>query len=261
MKSTFIIILLLSINTNSFSQTKVESFEFFNDMKGKRIVVADTAILHVGPSAGAAHTDTLFFAENINVLMPVPYFEQVNELDIPWLKITYFKKGFTKVSYILAHQVSLINSIEFENKKWLLAIHSLRNQKAKSLQFLCISDKVIENISTIQLPKDFTFDSIQLFIAEKSCLKNSSAMFNLQLKSNKAEEGIFNKWIVVCENQQLTQLPFIHNYFHQKHNAAIEEYIFFPNQHSFKLSSKILSTKSKETVSKYSWQDCNYTIL
>ncbi len=261
MKSSFITIILLNIATNSFAQIKVESFEFFNAMKGKRIVVVDTAILHVGPSAGAAHTDTLFLGENINVLMPVPYFEQVNELDVPWLKITYFKRGYTKVSYILAHQVSLTNSIEIENKKWLIAIHPNKNQKEKTIQFLCINDKLIENISTIQLPKDFTVDSIELSIAEKNCLKNSSAMFNLQLKSNKAEEGIFNKWIVVCENQQLTQLPFIHNYFHQKHNATIEEKMYFPNQNSFKLSSKILSRKSKEIVSKYTWQDCNYTIL
>lgn len=261
MKLTFILTILVSISCNSFAQQKIESFSFFNGMKGKRIVIVDTAILHVGPSAGAANTDTLFFGEEVNVLMIVPYFEQVFELDVPWLKITYFRRNYTKVSYILAHQISLTGSIEFENKKCLTAVRPNENLKEKLIQILCVKEKNIENNSSVQIPKDFTVDSIQLSIAEKTCLKNSTAMFNIQLKSNKVEEGVYNKWIIFCENSQIIQLPFIHNYFQSKSNAFVEEKIFFPNQNSFKISSKLLMKKNKETISKYSWQNCNYIKL
>lgn len=261
MKFSTIILLLFGISLQSFSQTKVESFEFFNNMKGFRIVVVDTAILHVGPSAGAANTDTLFLGEEINVLMPVPYFEQVIELEVPWLKITYFKKGFTKVSYILAHQVSLTKPIVVEGKNWLTVIRPNEILKEKLIHIFCVKEKKIENNSTVQIPNNFTVDSIQLSVAEKPCLRNSASMFNLLIISNKAEEGLYNKWVVECENSQISQLPFIHNYFNSKLNANIEEIIYFPNQNCFKISSKILTKKTKEKVTKYSWQDCNYINL
>jgi hypothetical protein len=258
MKSSFFIALFLCIITYSKAQTKVEIFEFFNDMKGSRLIVVDTAILHVGPSSGAAQTDTLFFGENINVLMPVPYFEQVNDIDVPWLKITYFKKGFTKVSYVLAHQVSLTKPIEEDKNKWLVAIKPNEISKEKSVHILCSKENKINNNIIVQIPNTFTVDSIQFSIAEKPCLQNSNAMFLLQLKSNKVEEGEYKKWIVICENQIPIQLPFVHSFFSLKFNATVDENISFINQNTFKILNQVLLKKTKTTQIKYRWQNCSY---
>lgn len=256
-----LLFLIISLGFFSFSKAQQpDSYPFFNQMKGKRIVVADTAILHVGPSAGAAFTDTLFFGEPIQVLMAVPYFEQVKSIDVPWLKITYFKKGFTRVSYILAHEVSLTPIIEEEAFIWLTALQQSASTE-KYILVLKLKDKKIESKITIAVPTQFVVDSIELEVAVKPCLQNTSQMLSLNLKSITAEMGMYNKWVVQCIDSQITSLPFTHTYFSTKLKAQIQEKIIFQNQTSFKLSSTILSKKVKETVVKYKWQDCNYINL
>ncbi len=261
MRLLFFIFFYLIVATKIFAQNKMESFAFFNDMKGNRIVVVDTAILHVGPSEGAATTDTLFFGEVINILMQVPYFVQINELDIPWLKITYFKKGYTKVSYILAQKVSLTKTIKVNDTKWLTVLHQKTNTLNYSLLLLSIIDKSIEKKVEIPIPENFLVDSVQLNLSEQNCLKNATSMLALRLISNKKTEGVLSKYIIVCNDNQIVQLPFIHNYYHAKYKAEVIEKVYFPSQNVFKISLKILSKKNKETITKYKWQDCNYINL
>ena len=259
MKSIIFIIFSLGLLSSSNAQQQ-DSYPFFNNMRGKRIVVADTAILHVGPSAGAAHTDTLFFGEEINVLMPVPYFEQVQELDVPWLKITYFKKGFTRVSYILAHEVSLTTIIEKESKLWTTSLkQQLKNEKI--IQVFSIKNKQIVNTLNTSVPLEFTVDSIELEIAEKPCLQEASLMFTLNLKSNSPEKGVYKKWFVLCSSTKFISLPYTHIYYNTKLKAQVQERLIFSSQSSFKLQTTILTKKVKETVVKYKWQDCNYINL
>ena len=80
MKKTLFIISLLLFTKDLFAQNQKTSFPFFNNMKGERKVVADTAILKVAPSTGAANADTIFLGNNVNILMQVPFSEVRNNV-------------------------------------------------------------------------------------------------------------------------------------------------------------------------------------
>ena len=75
MKRIILSILLIIISAPCLAQQKADSFLFFNNMKGNRKIAVEKAILHVGPSTGAAAVDTLNLGADIDVLMTVPYFE------------------------------------------------------------------------------------------------------------------------------------------------------------------------------------------
>ena len=60
------------------AQLSKTNFPFFQNIKGERKVFADTAILRVAPSTGAATGDTLYLGDNINILMEVPYLSLIH---------------------------------------------------------------------------------------------------------------------------------------------------------------------------------------
>ena len=263
MKRPLFFLFFIIVVQNLIAQQKLQSFAFFNNIYGKRIVVVDEAILHVGPSAGAAFTDTLHFGDTINILMQVPYFESINELEVPWFKITYFKKGYTKVSYILGNDISLIEEINCSNYKCYVGFNNsiiksddLINQNENNILSLFIVDSASKKNISFILPKGFNTDSIFSKYNVNSTLKKTNGFLDIAFKANSIEQGSYFFKFVFCKESNVVQLPLTHSFQSEKEN--ISECLEIVNQNYFEINSVKNHLKNSKTVVKYNWKDCNF---
>ena len=248
------------------------NFPFFNNMKGERKVVADTAILRVAPSTGAAINDTIYLGENINILMQVPYSEVRNNIASPWLKITYKKGNFTKVAFISAIDVSLNEKLSVKDIDFIFGV--VKNDRKDSIanneiivinhyQCKLVSFKKNKNIADIvfNIPTNFTVDSLSTLILAKTKLKKINASFRFTLSSKNDNEGDYKLNFVLCSSNKLVQLPTQHNYLVQLSKNWINEDLLFHYQ------SKDFAVISRETNTPfggktfYKWNGCSFKEL
>ena len=199
------------------------SFPFFNNIKGDRKVFADTAILRVAPSTGAAINDTLFLGDNINILMQVPYSEVRNNIVSPWLKITYKKGAFSKVAFISSIDVALNEKLAVKDVEVVFGL--VRNEKIDSIanneiytinNYNCkaIVFKKNKNVADLffNLPPKFSVDSLSVAVLQKTKLKKTIAAMSFILNSKNDEEGMYKLNFVLCNANKIVQLPTTHNY-------------------------------------------------
>ncbi len=272
MKKVAIFFCFLFFAFHLFAQSQKTNFPFFNNLKGERKVFADTAILRVAPSTGAAITDTIFAGNDINILMQVPYSEVRNNVSSPWLKVTYKKNSFTKVAFISAIDISINQKLTAKDIDIVFGV--IKNDRKDSIvnneiivtnNYKCklISFKKGKNIDAVvfDIPKNFSVDSIATSFIEKTKLNKTVAAIRLLLSSKNDNEGDYKFNFVLCNSIKIVQLPTQHNYLVKLSKNWVNEDLLFHYQ------SKDFAVISRETNTPfggktfYKWKDCSYKEL
>lgn len=247
-------------------------FAFFRNMNGERLIVADTAILHISPSDGAAIEDTLLQGMPIKILMRVPYIVSKNNIVCPWLKIMYKKGEFNKVAFIAATDVALNEKLT--NKNYTIfwgysnatqVTSTYANGSTESgLKYFCKllvyneNGKVAEQKFMIE---DSTgLDSFSITKIENVKLKNVQAAIALNCYSNtkKNIENV-NYNFAVC-NSNIVQLPTLF-----KHQQQSDNYYNFLNlsykRNVFAVCSFNANCNASPKQMLYKWENCSYSLI
>ena len=265
-KSAFLIFIFLVFSFFSFSQSN--NFPFFNNLKGDRKVFADTAILRVAPSTGAATADTLFLGENISILMTVPYSEVRNNIVSPWLKITYKKGAFTKVGFVSAIDIALNEKISFKDVDLVIGLEKSNKKDSLINNQLTINSNYwgkVKNIKKnkktsevlIEIPHQMKVDSIVSIAAKKVKLNGSLGLVQMDVVSTNDSTLVYQYNFIVCNKNKISQLEVINNF--QKVNPDKRPiksyYVFDGNKILYKVSGFMEGDK---TIDIYKWKDCSF---
>ncbi len=254
------------------AQTPKNNFPFFHNMKGERKVVADTAILRVAPSTGAAITDTIFVGDEINILMQVPYSEVRNHVASPWLKVTYKKGNYTKVGFASAIDIAINEKLHINDVD--IAFGVLKNDRKDSLvnseltsvnYYKCRlvafrKNKYVDDL-VFNAPRNFSVDSMATSILQKTNLKKTVAVFRLLLSSKDDHEGDFKLNFVLCNANKLVQLPSLHSYLLKvSKNWVNEDLLFHYQSKDFAVISREQNTPFGGKTF-YKWNGCGFKEL
>lgn len=215
MRISLVLIFLISV---LFVNSQTILFPFFQNIKGEKKVFADTAIVKVAPSTGAAFADTLFIGEAINILMQVPFSEVRNNIPSPWYKVTYKKKGYTKVGFISGIDIA-IGSLKLKSNNEVL-FGLLRNERKDSFinNELQSKDNFIAAMQIVKAgkknnsvefkipPYNVYLDSITSMLLTKPKLRHSNGVIQLELTSTKHNSTFIQYHFIVCSNYQLALL-------------------------------------------------------
>ena len=268
MKKVVITFHFLLFTFYSLAQSQKTNFLFFNNMKGDRKVFADTAILKVAPSTGAATADTIFIGENISILMTVPYSEVRNNIASPWLKITYKKGTFTKVGYISAMDVSLNEKLCFKDFDIVVGLEknvrrdsfvnnqlTINNDYFGKLKTIKKANKVAEEI--FEIPHQMKVDSIICIAPKKVKLNNTIGLVQMDVISTQDSTLVYQYNFIVCNKNKIAQLEAINSI--QKVNPEKRPiksyYVFNGNKILYKISG---FTEVDNTLDIYKWKNYNF---
>jgi hypothetical protein len=266
MKNILFTTCCLLLATCLFAQSPKTNYPFFQNIKGDRKVFADTAVLRVAPSTGAATGDTLYLGDNINILMEVPYSEVRNNIASPWFKITYKKGGYTKVGFISAVDIA-INDNQTKDVEFVWGLDkntrtdSVVNGEIKFLNHYTAKFKVkgtnkkwIDEL--IDIPASMNVDTVMAISFKKTKLNSSRGVVQIELSSTTIKSVIYQYNIIICNKNKFAQLEVINTI--QKPQKELRplrsSYIFSSNKIVFKMSGFMDGDKELDT---YKWKDCS----
>ncbi len=264
-KLTLSIFSFLVFNFYSFSQKT--NYPFFQNIKGDRKVFADTAILHVAPSTGAATGDTLYLGDNISILMEVPYSEIRNNIASPWFKITYRKGGYTKVGFISAVDVAINDNQTAKDVEFVWGLEKntrtdsvvngeikFSNHYSAKLKVKGTNKKWMDEV--IDIPASMNVDTVMEISFKKTKLNGSRGVVQIEFCSTTIKSVIYQYNIILCNKNKFAQLEVINTI--QKPQKELRplrsSYIFSSNKIVFKMSGFLDGDKELDT---YKWKDCS----
>ncbi len=264
--NVFIVVLIATFPLNSKSQHT--NFPFFDKMQGARIIYSDIAITRVAPSTGAAYGDTLKIGDSINILMAVPYSENRLNVESPWLKITYKKRGYAKVSFISAIDIaineqlnicdaSLIFGVENKVQTDSLIHKELVVNSKYQLGVKMLLNKTKIDATNFLLPTNFTVDTCLFELVKLNKNNFTDNIMQIKISSNNKLEGSRTFSFTICRNK-IISLPTLQNYFSIENNSWTNSYFNFNSKKIFSVISKNIINNSEI---KYKWMNCNFKKL
>ncbi|MFY7963966.1 MAG: hypothetical protein ACOVO1_03635 [Chitinophagaceae bacterium] len=263
----FFSLLFLLFSFSLFSQTKPENFAFFQNLNGERKVFADTAIIRIAPSSGAAVNDTLFLGDDINVLMQVPYSEVKNNVAFPWLKITYKKGVFVKVGFISAIDIAINDKASMKENEFVWGISSairkdtLMNNETVFVNHYLGKVKVKTNKNkwinaSLEIPSAMMVDTVVSSVFKRIKLSSSKGVIQIDVTSTKNKALVYQYNFIYCNKNKLAQLETINSI--QKTQMGLKPitsfYKYFSNKIVFVMSGFMDGDKEIES---YKLSDCS----
>lgn len=244
------------------------NYPFFDKMEGKRIVYSDIAITRVAPSSGATYGDTLKIGDTINILMTVPYSENRLNVESPWLKISYKKREFTKVSFISAIDIAINEQLNICDATIIFGIEnkiqtdSLINKELVVNSKYQLGLKMIFNKTKIDatnflLPTNFNVDTCLFELIKLNKNNFTENIMQIKISSNNKLEGSRTFSFTICKNK-IISLPTLQNYFSIKNKSWTHSYFNFKSKKIFSVISKNIINNSEI---KYKWMNCNFKKL
>lgn len=255
MKNVFTIVLFLF----SLLSNAQNAFPLFEKLQGNRKVVVDTLITRIAPSVGAAIDDTLYFGQNVKIILQVPYSTNDKFINCPWLKVLYKKGKFNKISFIKALDVS-INEIQKINQfevLWQLVSNKKVNNTNNYLGnlYLVDSNKIIQKKS-FNSSFSFEVESVKSIIID-TLKTNNLNLFSINFMNTNG--SFFANNFIVC-NDILTELPNTFNYNFPKSPLLFKTTLKFNNTNQFDLIRTLRSVKKPQTITeKYNLLNCAFT--
>jgi hypothetical protein len=249
------------------AQSPTTQYPFFQNIKGDRKVFADTVVLRLAPSTGAATGDTLYLGDNINILMEVPYSEVRNNIVAPWFKITYKKGGYTKVGFISAFDIAINDNQTAKDVEFVWGLEkntrtdSIVDGEIKFLNHYTAKLKVKGTNKkwmneVIDIPASMNVDTVMAMSFKKIKLNNSRGVVQIELSSTTVKSVIYQYNIILCNKNRVAQLEVINTVQNpQKELRPLRSsYIFSSNKIVFKMSGFMDGDKELDT---YKWKDCS----
>lgn len=266
MKKSVFAFSLLFLSCYLSAQSKLEEFPFFQNIKGDRKVFADTAIIRIAPSAGAAINDTLYLGDDVNVLMQVPYSEVRNNIASPWLKVTYKKAAFTKVGFVSAMDIAINDKASMKENEFVWGV-SLAERKDTTInnETLFVNHykgkvkvKTGKNKWTndvINIPAAMMVDTVINSVFKRTKLGSSKGVVQIDVTSTKNKTLVYQYNFVLCNKNKLAALETINSV--QKTQVGLKPitsfYKYFSNKIVFVMSGFMDGDKEIES---YKLNDC-----
>ena len=249
------------------AQSPTTQYPFFQNIKGDRKVFADTVVLRLAPSTGAATGDTLYLGDNINILMEVPYSEVRNNIVSPWFKITYNKGGYTKIGFISGVDMAINDNQTAKDVEFVWGL--VKNTKRDSMVdgeiklLNCYTTKLKVKgtnkkwiVELIDIPATMNVDTVMAISLKKTKLNNSRGVVQIELSSTTIKSLIYQYNVILCNKNKFAQLDVINTI--QKPQKELRplrsSYIFSSNKIVFKMSGFMDGDKELDT---YKWKDCS----
>lgn len=248
---------------------------FYTYAKGDKYVTVPQIVLQIAPSLGAAYGDTLSFGTPVNVLHTVPYSEVIDGYEIPWLKISYKKGEFTKVSFVLASKLSLA-SIKVENEVYFLGWEGRSFQKIDNLdslitlyqnKFFFSSGNKSNFFEEIALEKNMNPDIVELYFNTKDLtgIKKTKGWFFFSI-SDKQMRLFINYNYLICNNSKLLSLPetsikYLNDFTTQNQVLTLVPNRKYKSQFHITERTEVNKVLTNEKTTYYKFKDCSYSLI